>query len=312
MEKQESGASHGNPVLEGLRRRVRHTATLPWSHTVSRPPYPLGASITGGNWERRAQAGDYDWWGHKRGDAEWVLMQYTLAGEGRVVHHGASHTPTPGTLMVLTFPDDNHYWLPDGGMWEHFYLSISGREAVSSARHVIATLGPLFPLPADSPAILQMASALERLRRGQFSGPCDTSAVAYALCMALLAHATAPPPAGARSAQLERAVTLCRERYAEDIGVEHMAAAAGYSRYHFTRLFAQAYGLSPSDFLCDLRIAQGARLLRESDATVKDIARSCGFADAGYFCKVFRRATGTSPGSFRHSGIVPGGVHLVS
>ncbi len=96
MEKQESGASHGNPVLEALRRRVRQTAALPWSHSVNRPPYQLGASITGGNWERRTLAEDYDWWGLKRGDVEWVLLQYTLAGEGRLVYHGTSYTPTPG------------------------------------------------------------------------------------------------------------------------------------------------------------------------------------------------------------------------
>ncbi len=308
MEKQESRAGHGNPVLESLCRRMRHVRADSWKHQPRRGPCPLVATITGAGSELRTA--DYDWDGRRRGDAEWALVQYTLAGEGRVTLGSVPSIPRPATVLLLTFPDDNRYWLPEGQTWEHFYVCLAGREAVAAIRLAIARKGTVIPLPADAPATLLLASACERMIRGQLGEPCENSAQGYSLAMALLAHCTAPPPPSEASAPLGRAIAHCQEQYAEDIAISDLARIAGYSRYHFTRLFKQAYGLSPTDYLCDLRIAHASRLLRESDATVRTIAGQCGFADPTYFCKVFRRAMGISPGSFRRSGIVPGRSEL--
>jgi AraC-like DNA-binding protein len=208
--------------------------------------------------------------------------------------------------MVLYFPDDNHYWLPEGSIWEHFYLCLGGREILPAAKEAIARRGPLIELAPTSATVMQAAAICERGQRGQIASAYESSGLCYSLAMALLQD-TAPNAADAPSADhLARAVQYCRDHLAEDIGVRDLARAAGYSRYHFTRLFKQAHGISPNDFLIDLRVNTAARLLRDPDASVKDVAKSCGFADAAYFCKVFRRAFGVSPGIFRDSGMYTG------
>jgi AraC-like DNA-binding protein len=47
------------------------------------------------------------------------------------------------------------------------------------------------------------------------------------------------------------------------------------------------------------RVGQAERLLLATDASIETIARTCGFADANYFAKAFRRANGTTPTEFR-------------
>lgn len=299
-------------MLEALAARLRPLQGQPWPLQLPRPPYPLAATITGCGCERRTTP-DYDWVGLKRGETDWALFQYTLSGAGRVQVHGQESIVPPGSAMLLVFPDDNRYWLPPGGMWEHFYLCLGGREAIAAVKHVTARRGWVIPLPADGAVVLQAAAACIQFRRGKFASTCEVSAATYQLLMTLIQDTAVPAAATpGRAPQLARAVALAQERYAEDLSVDDLARAAGYSRYHFTRLFTQAYHCSPMDYLCDLRLGHAARLLRESDAAVKDIARACGFADAGYFCKVFRRAQGTTPGQFRASGIIPGGAQLVS
>jgi AraC-like DNA-binding protein len=281
-------------------RSIQTQRKGPW---ISRPPYPLTAFITAFGHERVRP--DYDWEGQKR--PEFVLWQYTLAGEGRLSFHGTTQAVRPGTAMVLFFPDDNRYWLPEpDGLWEHFYLCLGGSEIIRAWREAIARKGPLIELPANSGAVLQAAAICERGLRGEFATAYESSALAYALAMALLED-TRPQAANATAAgQLAQAVEYCRAHLAEDIGVADMARAAGYSRYHFTRLFTEAHGRSPNDFLVDLRVSTAARLLRDPRASVKQVAAACGFADAGYFCKVFRKALGVSPGTFRDSGMYSG------
>ena len=88
-----------------------------------------------------------------------------------------------------------------------------------------------------------------------------------------------------------------------DINITQLEKLSGYSRYHFSRLFSEYQGISPAAFLNELSMKQAIRLLQHEATTVKEIALKCGFQDASYFCKVFRRSYGVSPDEFRKSGM---------
>ncbi|MBA3708844.1 MAG: AraC family transcriptional regulator [Planctomycetes bacterium] len=249
---------------------------------------------------------DYDWRGSERGPGHWTLLQYTISGEGALSYEGVTHRVTPGTAMLLGFPHDNHYWLPRGGSWRFFYLCLSGRQVINAWRTIIARSGPVVALPLTSRPFQLAAAACAELLQDAEHSPFRVSALAYGLTMALLEH-TEPSLSTATSKPvedgLERALAFARENLREPIGVADLAQAAGYSRFHFTRRFRDAYGMAPGEFLTDLRIRTAAGLLRGSQPAIKDVAARCGFADAAYFCKVFRRVMGTSPGDFRDSGM---------
>ncbi len=309
MAKQERRASHGNSVLsrlDALAVRMRHFRTLPRLPWVRSWKSPLPAIVTAWGVERRIAPTHYDWHGLKRGSAEFVLFQYTLAGEGMLTYEGATRPVRPGQALVLFFPHDNRYWLPPQGDWEFFFLCLSGAEVVSAVRETVRVVGPLIDLAPDSRAVVRAANTCSDILGGKLSSVHEQSARAYGIAMALLEHAKPDAPPIEADPQLARAVEYCREHLAEDIGVNDMAKAAGYSRYHFTRLFKAAYRATPNDFLVELRVSAAAQLLRDGDRSVKDVAAACGYADPAYFCKVFRRSIGVSPGVFRDSGMYGG------
>ena len=86
-----------------------------------------------------------------------------------------------------------------------------------------------------------------------------------------------------------------------NLSVERLARVAQVSRAHFVRLFAAATGQSPSAYVFAERMQRAERLLIATDTNVGEIALSCGFADANYFAKAFRRAHQTTPSDFRAS-----------
>ncbi|HEV8245247.1 MAG TPA: AraC family ligand binding domain-containing protein, partial [Polyangiaceae bacterium] len=90
---------------------------------------PLHAMITSTGYVRQTSP-SYDWHGIKRGSAEFVLLQHTLSGAGRLEFEGKTFEVLPGMTMLLHFPHDNRYFLPPGQQWEFFYLCLKGQEVV--------------------------------------------------------------------------------------------------------------------------------------------------------------------------------------
>ncbi|PRY39602.1 AraC family transcriptional regulator [Umezawaea tangerina] len=83
--------------------------------------------------------------------------------------------------------------------------------------------------------------------------------------------------------------------------VSQLSAVAGLSRAAFTRRFGTVVGQPPMSYLIGWRLGYGARLLRESDATLATIAREVGYSSEFAFSAAFRREYGVSPSRFRRT-----------
>lgn len=265
-------------------------------------PMALHAMVSSAGYEV-VRDPSYDWHGRKRGSAEFALIQLTLGGRGQLTHHGEHYVLTPGRAMVLHFPDDNRYWLAAGDTWEHCYLCLHGREVMRAWRTVSERLGPVLPLMRGDPVLerfldLGAATVHERL-----ADPFAASSASYALAMALLATVPGSLPTVDRHPGIEATKAWARQHATQDIGVADLAAVAGLSRFHFSRLFRRSEGVSPAAWITDLRLRQATRLLRDGDLSIAAVASRCGYADPAYFCRVFRRLFGVSPGEFRTSGM---------
>ncbi|TJZ97952.1 AraC family transcriptional regulator [Actinacidiphila oryziradicis] len=81
--------------------------------------------------------------------------------------------------------------------------------------------------------------------------------------------------------------------------VSQLSAVVGMSRTAFTRHFTGRMGKPPRVYLTGVRLSQGARLLRETDAPLAVIARQIGYSTEFAFGTAFRREYGISPGRFR-------------
>ncbi|HTW26384.1 MAG TPA: AraC family transcriptional regulator [Acetobacteraceae bacterium] len=279
-----------------------------------RERYRLHAMVASAGYDNVAGR-TYDWHGTRRGEAPFALLQYTIAGQGRLRFESRRFVVRPGQAMLLRFPHDNRYWLGRGERWEFFWLLLTGREVLRVWREVMAAHGPVAALPA--PCAGRLAALCLSLLRQETGSPAACSATAYEAAMQLAdALLSWDPPVATvtRPGGLERAVSLCHADPSARLDVAQLARAAGYSRYHFSRLFAARVGVSPARYLLQLRLDEAARLLRADPAPVKAIARRCGFEDANYFAKAFQRRHGVNPRAYRqthplaHSGSATGSL----
>jgi AraC-like DNA-binding protein len=98
---------------------------------------------------------------------------------------------------------------------------------------------------------------------------------------------------------LRRARDLIDRGYARPLDLDGMARTAGYSKHHFARAFAAAYGEPPRAYLTRRRIERAKTLLRTQDMTVTEVCFAVGFRSLGSFSSRFRGFAGVSPSRYR-------------
>jgi AraC-like DNA-binding protein len=100
-------------------------------------------------------------------------------------------------------------------------------------------------------------------------------------------------------------VVRVREYLYEDpvasITLDQLARMAGLSKYHFLRVFASAFGLSPHALQMRLRLELARRFIDEGRSLVF-VAYDAGFADQSHLTRRFKRCFGVTPGEYRHLG----------
>jgi AraC-like DNA-binding protein len=111
-----------------------------------------------------------------------------------------------------------------------------------------------------------------------------------------------PPRARARDRRraVEAALWIDANSHRE-IDLEHAAAQADISPFHFLRLFSGVLGVTPHQYLVRSRLRHAARLLADDGPSVTDIAYDVGFGDLSNFVRTFHRAAGVSPRKFREA-----------
>jgi AraC-like DNA-binding protein len=94
--------------------------------------------------------------------------------------------------------------------------------------------------------------------------------------------------------RLLRARDLMHAEPARGPTLDELATAAGLSRAHLARLFADTFGIPPHQYLVRLRLDQAKRALA-AGGSVTEVCYQLGFESLGTFSASFRRRTGMSP-----------------
>lgn len=89
--------------------------------------------------------------------------------------------------------------------------------------------------------------------------------------------------------------------YSTPLTLSGISREAGFSPYHFIRLFRATYRQTPHQYLIQCRIERAKELLRVTEKPVRDICFEVGFVSLGSFSTLFRRATGLAPAAYRRS-----------
>ena len=155
-------------------------------------------------------------------------------------------------------------------------------------------------LPSDQMQhVCRLLEEMEQEYQACMSGFQTSLLCNFALLLLLLSRShTQDLPVGGTWQAAAAAAKMERD-YPNPISMQDLAQSVYLSERHFRRQFEKAYGLSPSEYLLNLRLNAACRLLLCEDLTVTHTAMACGFSDGNYFSRMFHRKYGMSPTAYR-------------
>lgn len=124
------------------------------------------------------------------------------------------------------------------------------------------------------------------------------SAAVFTLLTQLTGTSAPPESAQPYPALIQHAIAIIQEDFAHLYGIEDLAQRLEVSPSHLIRKFSACMGISPGQYLTQVRIHFAKRLLRSDSISLEMVAACTGFSNASYFGKVFRRVTGMSPSAY--------------
>ena len=219
----------------------------------------------------------YYWDSSKRGQEPYVILEWTLGGEGVFEWKGKANPVPKDSAFIAIVPEATKYYYPKQGRepWEVAWLDFYGPFSISIFRQLREAFGPVLPLPTKSAAGVMLTKLIETVAPRSTLDPYESSTAAYAFIMEWQRQLTRPMLQAADPVQA--ALGLFSARFREPLGMKEVAAQMGLSREHFTRLFTERTGESPAEHLRSLRVAAAQQLMHRFPVPLKEVALRCGF-----------------------------------
>lgn len=102
---------------------------------------------------------------------------------------------------------------------------------------------------------------------------------------------------------IQKAIDYMKKNIDMQIKIEELAKYCGYSAKHFQKLFKEATGITPHQYLLNIRIDLAKEQLITTSTPIGKISLECGFFDSNYFTEAFKKHTGITPRAFRNKSI---------
>ena len=99
--------------------------------------------------------------------------------------------------------------------------------------------------------------------------------------------------------RLGRARDFIDHWYDHPLSLDQISEKACFSRYHFLRLFRQAFNKTPHQYLIERRIEKAKELLGDDELRVTDVCFEVGFQSLGSFSTLFHKTVGQAPLTYR-------------
>jgi AraC family transcriptional regulator len=163
-------------------------------------------------------------------------------------------------------------------------------------------------LHAHDPLLHHMALVLQAAIEGEGeAGQLYVAVLAEALVVHFLrryaASQSAPGQAsgGLTPSRLRRVIAYIQDHLEQVLSLATLAAVAQTSPAHFVRLFKQATGRTPHQYVIACRIAYAKRLLVETDMPLSEIGPEVGCVDQSHFTALFRKHVSMTPQVYRNT-----------
>ncbi len=218
---------------------------------------------------------------------QYLLLHYVVSGSGRFTVAGRQYELSASDVFIIRPHEVTFYQASKTDPWHYIWLGfeVDSKEIFScfTRKDVIkkSNFGDIFAslleFKDDGPAFESFlcSKIWEIISRLQQSGPKPSSGYT------------------------EKATAIIETEYMHGITVGDIAGRLNLDRSYFSTLFKAEKGISPQQYICELRLKKAAELIKNHGCSVTVAANSTGYTDIFNFSKMFKKRYGVSPAAYR-------------
>ena len=242
------------------------------------------------------------------------LFHYVLSGTGTLMaddSKGVTQTYSIKSMQgFMIFPNQITTYVADHDLpWEYVWIEFDGLRVKS----ILDTIG----LSLDKPVYharnknlrKDMANEMLYIARNKDASPFHLIGHLYLFLDYLMRSAADEQMESGgklRDFYIHEALTYIEHNFQNDITIEDIASVCGLNRTYFGKIFKEALGKTPQEFLVNYRMLKAAELLKLTHLSIGDIGITVGYANQMHFYRAFKNCYGVSPREWRNQNRLPG------
>lgn len=234
----------------------------------------------------------------------YYYLLFVLEGAGTFIQNNITYRLGKNDMYCL-FPGVTHeYFTEEDRLLHKIFVAFDGKQALHLLERIGLTQQTPYRKGDLTEETIKLMWAFMNLVRDGDRQTSDLSRLTqlYRIFDALSAtHNPASTHEYRALSWLQRGCDYIQIHYAEGITVEQVSSHVGVERTHFTKQFSKTYGVSPIQYIQDLKMKEAKHLLTQTDYTLTEIANSVGYPDLFTFSKAFKKQLGVPPTLFRRN-----------
>lgn len=231
------------------------------------------------------------------------LLVYVSNGSGSLQVRNQQYALNTGNIAVINCLD-SYKLNADSQGWQIFWIHINGK-MMKEIYKMILDIGkdnPIFQLNS----LVEITKIWEEIYAATNS---DTKIkellineqLFHLINQVLKVQSEFLQTTTSHKEKIQQVRNYLEENFSSQISLDQLAEIFYINKYYLTRIYKETYQQTINQTLTQLRITKAKELLRYSELSMFEIAVSCGFQDASYFSKVFKKIEGESPQKYRTS-----------
>ncbi|MBS6643799.1 MAG: AraC family transcriptional regulator [Clostridiaceae bacterium] len=235
------------------------------------------------------------------------LFHYVISGTGTLLSNDSSGNTRTFQIKsgqgFMIFPKQiNTYFADETHPWEYAWVEFDGLRVKEALE--LAGLTMDAPIYRSNAKDLSLELKNEMLYIAQHSGQSPFHLIGHLyLFLDYLTRSSSSRKmlqgGKIRDFYIREAMSFIEQHFQNDITIEDIAAFCNLNRSYFGKIFRDAVGKSPQEFLISYRMTKAAELLKLTGLSIGDIGNAVGYPSQLHFSRAFKKTYGISPRQWR-------------
>lgn len=234
------------------------------------------------------------------------LLHYIIDGSGTLSANDTEY-PVSGKQAFLTYPGElNYYQASEDTPWNYVWIRFHGVKVPDLLHDAgfskeTPVFVPAFPCPELERCFLDILQDHDK----EYACIGNLYRI-FQFMSDITSNKPVKEQRNDTSLQyIKEIINYITEKYSDPIRIKEIADYCGLDRSYLCKIFKRATGYTPMEYLILFRIRKARQLLKQTTLPIQHVAYSVGYSDPFAFSKAFKKETGMSPSTYRHTHLSP-------